>query len=62
MHLHVFIFPDDNYANIISDDMQDTKNTLEAFISSLNVDCVNIGGDIMLTFHVLTHIAYSRAC
>ena len=44
--------PTDNYANIISDDIHDTLNTLEAFISSLNVDCIIIGGDYNVDFHV----------
>ena len=35
---------DDNYSNVISDEMRDTLDSLEAFIYALNVDCILIGG------------------
>ena len=42
--------PNDNFANIIFHDMHDTLNTFEAFISSLNGNCIIIGGDYNVDF------------
>ena len=42
--------PNDNYSNVVSDEMRDTLDSLEAFICALNVDCILLGGDYNVDF------------